>query len=145
MHDASSSWVMAEWWLAAVFFPPWADQIIWTDPGEWKWVREGQAVVPCFSLPSNVIRALKEGYGLDSNPSLSLILLRHLSLSLSGLLSHQCRRLSFALFSPPSFPPAEACYCFIPPGCSSFKHHFFKNKHSQTWWPWAARRVRWVG
>lgn len=90
--------VGGEWWLPGVFFPLRPDQIIWTDPGEWKWVREGQAMVPCFSLPSNVIRALKDVYGLDSNPHRSLIRLRHLSLSLIRLISHQCRCLSFSLF-----------------------------------------------
>lgn len=55
-------------------------------------------MVPCFSLLSNVIRALKEAYGLDSNPHRSLLRLRHLSLSLTRLVSHRCCCLSFALF-----------------------------------------------
>lgn len=54
--------------------------------------------MPCFSLPANVIRALKDAYGLDSNPHRSLLCLRHLSLSLARLVSPQCHYLSFAVF-----------------------------------------------
>lgn len=77
-------WMMAG---GCVFVLLLEDQIIWTEwKGEWKWVREGQTLVPCFSLTSNVIRTLNEGYGLDSNPQLSLIPLRHLSATVSLLL-----------------------------------------------------------
>lgn len=97
------------WWVS--FFLLRADQIIWTDLGEWKWVREGQTLVPCFSLASNVIRALNEGYGLDSNPLWFLCII---SLSLIRLVSHPCHRLSFT----PSFPAAADRYCFISPSIS---------------------------
>lgn len=65
-----------------------SDQIIWSDPVEWNGVREGQPVVLCFSLCSNVIRAHWERHGLDCNPpaylspSLSYLFSPSLSLSL---------------------------------------------------------------
>lgn len=53
-------------------------------------------MVPCFSVPPNVIRALKDAYGLDSNPHRSLVRLRHRSLSLTRLVSAASLSLSFS-------------------------------------------------
>lgn len=119
MHDACLG-LNDGWWVC--FFLLLEDQIIWTDPGEWKWVREGQTLVPCFSLTSNVIRALNEGYGLDSNPQLSLIPLHHLSVTDSSSFPSMPPSLSLT----PSFPAAADRYCFISPSISLiFKYFFF--------------------
>lgn len=74
--------ICAEWWQGCESGSQGAlplcgqrslDQIIWSDPVEWNGVREGQSVVLCFSLCSNVIRAHRERHGLDYNPPASLV------------------------------------------------------------------------